>query len=98
MLFPEEWLTPEARRRARIPATVGFQEKWRLALTLLRQIRAAGFDVAYITDHDSVRAALDAQRANPTRAGDGTIVDVAGGAPNWTFTCPRHPDRDPGCG
>lgn len=29
---------------------------------------------------------------------DGTIVDVSGGAPNWTFRCPRHPDRDPGCG
>ncbi|HSP02399.1 MAG TPA: hypothetical protein VLR27_02790, partial [Acidimicrobiales bacterium] len=28
---------------------------------------------------------------------DGTIVDVAGGTPNWTFACPRHPDRDPGC-
>ena len=29
-------------QRARIPATVRFQEKWRLALTLLRQIRASG--------------------------------------------------------
>ncbi len=38
LYLPEEWLTPEARQRARIPATVRFQEKWRLALTLLRQI------------------------------------------------------------
>ena len=43
LYLPEEWLTPEARQRAQIPATVRFQEKWRLALTLLRQIRAAGF-------------------------------------------------------
>ena len=43
LYVPEVWLTPEARARARIPASVRFQEKWRHALTLLRQIRAAGF-------------------------------------------------------
>ena len=43
LYLPEEWLTPEARARARIPAAVTFQEKWRHALTLLRQVRAAGF-------------------------------------------------------
>src|SRR5207247_1310709 len=41
----EAWLTPEQRQRARIPATVRFQEKWRLALTLLRQVRASGISV-----------------------------------------------------
>lgn len=48
LYVPEEWLTPEARQRAGIPATVRFQEKWRLALTLLRQVRAAGFDVTAV--------------------------------------------------
>ncbi len=48
LYLPEAWLTPDARQRARIPATVRFQEKWRLALTLLRQIRAAGFDVTAV--------------------------------------------------
>lgn len=48
LYLPEEWLTPEARQRARIPASVRFQEKWRLALTLLRQIRAAGFRVTAV--------------------------------------------------
>jgi SRSO17 transposase len=48
LYLPEEWLTPEARARVRIPATVRFQEKWRLALTLLRQIRAAGFDITAV--------------------------------------------------
>src|SRR4029077_12331482 len=37
LYVPEAWLTPEARARAKIPPTVRFQEKWRLALTLLRQ-------------------------------------------------------------
>jgi SRSO17 transposase len=48
LYLPKEWLTPEARGRARIPSTVRFQEKWRLALTLLRQIRAAGVDVTAV--------------------------------------------------
>jgi SRSO17 transposase len=41
LYLPEEWLTPSARHQARIPASVRFQEKWRLALSLLRQARAA---------------------------------------------------------
>jgi SRSO17 transposase len=41
LYVPHAWLTDDARRRAHIPATVRFQEKWRLALTLLRQVRAS---------------------------------------------------------
>jgi SRSO17 transposase len=48
LYVPEEWLTVEARNRVHIPAAVRFQEKWRLALTLLRQIRAAGYDVTAV--------------------------------------------------
>ncbi len=36
--------------------------------------RGAGYDVAYITDHDSIRAAIEAERHNPARAGDGTVI------------------------
>ena len=36
LYLPEAWLTDAARARARIPASVRFQEKWRQALTLLR--------------------------------------------------------------
>jgi SRSO17 transposase len=45
LYLPEEWLTDSARHRARIPAAIGFQEKWRQALTLLRQVRASAFTV-----------------------------------------------------
>ena len=45
LYLPEPWLTPEARQRAKIPTAVRFQEKWRLAITLVRQARAAGFQV-----------------------------------------------------
>jgi SRSO17 transposase len=45
LYLPEEWLTLRQRTRAQIPATVRFEPKWRLALTLVRQVRAAGFTI-----------------------------------------------------
>ncbi|HEX5437087.1 MAG TPA: hypothetical protein VFW98_08005 [Gemmatimonadaceae bacterium] len=36
--------------------------------------RAAGFNVAYITDHKTFRGAEYAARANPERAGDGVVL------------------------
>jgi SRSO17 transposase len=48
LYLPEEWLTAEQRRRGRIPAMVGFQEKWRLALTLLQHVRASGLTVTAV--------------------------------------------------
>ena len=48
LYLPEEWLTPDQRRRARIPATVRFQEKWRLAVTLLQQVRASGLTLTAV--------------------------------------------------
>jgi SRSO17 transposase len=41
LYLPEEWLTATARQRAYLPASVTFQQRWRLALTLLRQVRAS---------------------------------------------------------
>jgi SRSO17 transposase len=45
LYLPTAWITDAARVRARIPAAIAFQEKWRQALTLLRQVRASGFTV-----------------------------------------------------
>lgn len=64
LYLPEEWLTREARARARIPAAVTFHEKWRHALTLLRQVRSAGFELTGVVgdaefgDVSAVRLAL----------------------------------------
>lgn len=64
LYLPEEWVTPQARAQARIPAAVRFQEKWRLALSLLRQARGAGFTLTAILadaefgDVSAFRAAL----------------------------------------
>ena len=48
LYLPEEWLTPQARARARIPSTIRFHEKWRLALRLLRQARASGLSLTAV--------------------------------------------------
>jgi SRSO17 transposase len=48
LYLPQMWLTPAQRTRARIPPTVMFQGKWRLALTLPRRVRAAGFTVTAV--------------------------------------------------
>ena len=48
LYLPPSWLTPSQRARGRIPTKVLFQEKWRLALTLLRQVRASGITVTAV--------------------------------------------------
>ncbi len=47
--LPEEWLKDRSRgEQARIPKAVVFQKQWELALGLLRDALAAGFDVAAV--------------------------------------------------
>ena len=48
LYLPDSWLTTAQRTLARIPKTVAFQEKWRQALTLVRQVRAAGISVTAV--------------------------------------------------
>jgi SRSO17 transposase len=49
LYLPQAWTSDPARRaRTQIPAGVGFQEKWRLALTLLRRTRAAGITLTAV--------------------------------------------------
>ena len=63
LYLPQTWLTPDARVRGRIPSTTPFQEKWRQALTLFRQVRAAGVRVTAVLadaefgDNSMLRAA-----------------------------------------
>lgn len=89
LYLPEEWLTPEARARARIPSTVRFQEKWRLALTLLRQIRAAGFEVTAVLgdaefgDNATLRRTLHRLKL-PYALGISSTVTVFRGTPDVT--------------
>ena len=66
LYLPQEWAQDAPRRaRAGIPPSVRFREKWRIALTHIRQVRAAGFqieavlaDAAYGNVH-AFRTAVD---------------------------------------
>jgi SRSO17 transposase len=48
LYLPEPWLTPERRAHARIPARRTFEEKWRVALRLIRRVRAAGVTITAV--------------------------------------------------
>jgi SRSO17 transposase len=89
LYVPEAWLTPEARQRARIPATVLFQEKWRLALTLLRQVRTSGITVTAVLgdaefgDNATLRRTLHRAKL-PYALGVSSTLTVFAGTPGVT--------------
>jgi SRSO17 transposase len=109
LYLPEEWLTTAARKRARVPTTIRFQEKWRQALTLLRQVRASGFTVtgvladAEFGDNGLFRAMLHRLRL-AYAVGISSHLTVFRGTPRliWRTTTTRrgrprkHPDLAPG--
>lgn len=87
LYLPKDWCTPEARARGRIPATVRFQEKWRHALTLLRQVRAAGFRITAVLgdaefgDNSTLRTTLHRARL-PYALGISSTLSVFVGSPS----------------
>lgn len=99
LYLPEEWLTASARRRVRIPATVRFQEKWRLGLRLLRQVRAAGVEITAVLadaefgDVTAFRAALHRLRL-PYALGISSDLTVFVGRPR--LVAPPTPRRGRG--
>ena len=108
LYLPEEWVTDTARDRARVPGTIPFQEKWRQALTLLRQVRASGFSLtgvladAEFGDNSLFRAMLHRLRL-PFAVGVSSQLTVFQGTPRLLrppsppHGRPRkHPDLAPG--
>jgi SRSO17 transposase len=96
LYLPEAWLTPEARQRAKISPAIRFQEKWRLALTLLRQARAAGFQITAVLgdaefgDNATLRRTLHRLQL-PYALGISSTVTVFRGTPRVAV-----PARTPG--
>ena len=90
LYVPEEWLTDTARLTAHIPAAVQFQEKWRLALTLLRQVRASGIKVTAVLadaefgDNSLFRAMLHRLRL-PYAVGISSDVSAFPGTPGFVW-------------
>jgi SRSO17 transposase len=65
LYLPDTWTTDPTRcATVRVPTTVRFQEKWRLALTLVRRARAAGLTLTAVVadaeygDNSMVRQTL----------------------------------------
>ena len=54
LYLPNDWLTDRARReKARIPEAARFREKWRIALSHIRRVLKAGFELtAVVADAD----------------------------------------------
>jgi SRSO17 transposase len=94
LYLPEAWLTARQRAQARIPATTRFQEKWRLALTLLRQVRAAGFTVTAVVadaefgDNATLRRILHRAKL-PYALGVSSDLKVFLGTPALTMPPPQ---------
>ena len=97
LYLPETWLTAEARVRAHIPTAVRFQEKWRQALTLVRQIRASGFQLTAVVgdaefgDNATLRRALH-RWTLPYALGISSTLTVFPGTPRVGVP-PRKPGR-----
>ena len=87
LYLPDEWTRDPARRAAtRIPPTLAFQEKWRLALTLVRRSRAAGLTLTAVVadaeygDNSTVRQTLHRLRL-PYALGISPTLTVFRGTP-----------------
>lgn len=88
LYVPKPWLTASRRREAHIPALQSFEEKWRLALTLIDRVGRAGFTLDLIAadagygDIVDFRAALE-RRALPYVLGiSGQFVVWIGAKPS----------------
>jgi len=111
LYLPVAWTSDRARRAAaRIPSVVVFQEKWRLALTLVDRSRAAGLTLTAVVadaeygDNSTVRDTLHRWRL-PYALGISPTLTVFRGTPTLRIdrrrAPPRHrrggwPDQDAG--
>jgi SRSO17 transposase len=98
--LPEAWTTDGPRRTAaRIPTGVGFQEKWRLALTLVRQTRAAGMTLTAVVadaeygDNSTVRQTLHRLRL-PYALGISPTLTMFHGTPTLRIDRQQSPPRN----
>src|SRR5439155_15714968 len=100
LYLPETWTSDLARRAAtRIPAALVFQEKWRLALTLVRRSRAAGLTLTGVVaeaeygDNSTVRQTLHRLRL-PYALGISPTLTVFRGTPTLRIDRQQPPPRN----
>ena len=75
LYVPERWLDDAPRTAARIPRTLLFREKWRIALAHVRTVLAAGFTVEAVVA-DTAYGEIAAFRAALKRLGLAYVVAV----------------------
>jgi len=100
LYLPAAWTGDSVRRlAARIPAAVVFQEKWRLALTLVHRSRAAGLTLTAVVadaeygDNSTVREALHRLRL-PYALGISPTLTVFRGTPTLRIDRRQAPPRN----
>jgi len=100
LYLPEVWASDAARRLgARVPTAIGFQEKWRLALTLVRRSRAAGLTLTAVVadaeygDNSIVRRTLHRLRL-PYALGISPTLTVFRGTPTLRIDPQQPPPRN----
>jgi SRSO17 transposase len=84
LYLPKEWAADADRRdETRVPSTVRFREKWRIALSHIREVKTAGFDIeAVVVDADY--GTITAFRTALERMGLRYAVAVRGQLKAWT--------------
>jgi SRSO17 transposase len=100
LYLPEAWTSDPARRAsAHMPAAVLFQEKWRLALTLLRRTRAAGITLTAVVadaeygDNSTLRRTLH-RWSLPYALGISPTLTVFRGTPTLRVDRRQPPPRN----
>jgi SRSO17 transposase len=100
LYLPEAWASDAARRlAARVPTAIVFQEKWRLALTLVRRARAAGLTLTAVVadaeygDNSTVRRTLHRLRL-PYALGISPTLTVFRGTPRLRIDRQQPPPRN----
>jgi SRSO17 transposase len=100
LYLPDAWTSDPARcAAARIPPTTRFQEKWRLALTLVHRAQAAGVTLTAVVadaeygDNSTVRATLHRLRL-PSALGISPTLTMFQGTPTLRIDRRRSPPRN----
>lgn len=83
LYLPKEWAAdPDRRDEVRVPSTVRFREKWRIALSHIREVKKAGFEIeAVLVDADY--GTITAFRTALERMGLHYAVAVRGQLKAW---------------
>jgi SRSO17 transposase len=100
LYLPQEWASDQPRRATvQIPSAVAFQEKWRLALTLVRRTRAAGVTLTAVVadaeygDNSTVRQTLHRLQL-PYALGISPTLTVFRGTPTLRVDRTQPPPRN----